>query len=447
MAARSCQVIILAAGEGTRMKSAIPKVLHPVAGLPMVGHVLKAAQAVEADRVALVAGPGADDLGERLPVAGPAIETFAQNDRLGTAHAVLAARAALEKPADDVLILFGDTPLITAGTLGEMREALADGADLVVLGFIAANPAGYGRLITSDGAVLDIREERDASSEERQITLCNGGVMGFRGEHLLALADRIGNNNAKGEYYLTDAVRLAVADGLTTAIVEAHEDEVRGVNTRAELAAVEAVWQARRRRAAMDAGVTLSVPETVHFAHDTEIGTDVVIEPNVVFGPGVVIDEGAVIHAFCHLEGAHIGPGASIGPFARLRPGASIGERAKIGNFCEVKNAEIGTGAKVNHLSYVGDASIGEATNVGAGTITCNYDGQSKYRTEIGARSFIGSNSALVAPLAIGSDAYVASGSVVTEDVEDGTLAVARGRQVNKPGWVGRFRSRGEENA
>jgi len=442
MAARSCQVVILAAGEGTRMKSALPKVLHPVAGLPMLGHVMKAAAAVEAERIAVVVGPGNEGILAGMASAGPVAETYLQSDRLGTAHAVLAARAAFEAPEDDVIVLYGDTPLITPTTLAAMREMLADGVDLVVLGFLASNPAGYGRLITQDGALLDIREERDASAEERQITLCNGGVMAFRGDRLLPLLDRIGNDNAKGEYYLTDAVRLAVADGLTTTVVEAHEDEVRGVNTRAELAAVEAVWQARRRRAVMDEGATLVAPETVFFAHDTVLGTDVVVEPNVIFGPGVSVADRAVIHAFCHLEGARLEAGATIGPFARLRPGAAIGEGAKVGNFCEVKNADIGDGAKVNHLSYIGDATVGDGTNIGAGTITCNYDGQAKHRTEIGAHSFIGSNSALVAPVAIGSDSYVASGSVITDDVEDGALAVARGRQVNKPGWVERFRSR-----
>ncbi len=442
MAARSCQVVILAAGEGTRMKSALPKVLHPVAGLPMLGHVMKAAAAVEAKRIAVVVGPGNEGILAGMASAGPVAETYLQSDRLGTAHAVLAARAAFEAPEDDVIVLYGDTPLITPTTLAAMREMLADGVDLVVLGFLASNPAGYGRLITQDGALLDIREERDASAEERQITLCNGGVMAFRGDRLLPLLDRIGNDNAKGEYYLTDAVRLAVADGLTTTVVEAHEDEVRGVNTRAELAAVEAVWQARRRRAVMDEGATLVAPETVFFAHDTVLGTDVVVEPNVIFGPGVSVADRAVIHAFCHLEGARLEAGATIGPFARLRPGAAIGEGAKVGNFCEVKNADIGDGAKVNHLSYIGDATVGDGTNIGAGTITCNYDGQAKHRTEIGAHSFIGSNSALVAPVAIGSDSYVASGSVITDDVEDGALAVARGRQVNKPGWVERFRSR-----
>lgn len=442
MTAPTCQVVILAAGEGTRMKSSLPKVMHPVAGLPMLGHVLRAAEGVGANHVAIVTGPDAYTVTRFAGSLASNVETFEQAERLGTAHAVLAAREALARQSDDVLVLYGDTPLITVETLQRMREALADGADVVVLGFYAEDPTGYGRLISEDGSLKDIREDRDASPEERKIKLCNGGAMAFKGATLLSLLDRIGNDNAKGEYYLTDAVRIGRSDGLAAVIVEAHEDEVRGVNTRGELAAIEALWQSRRRLHALDSGATLITPETVHFAYDTEVEHDVVIEPNVFFGPGVTVEEGAVIHAFCHIEGAHIRRGAHIGPFARLRPGAEIGVTAKVGNFCEVKNAEIGTGAKINHLSYIGDATVGEATNIGAGTITCNYDGERKYRTEIGQRSFIGSNSALVAPVTIGDDAYVASGSVITADVESGALAVARGRQSNKAGWVARFRSR-----
>ena len=441
MNARSCQVVILAAGEGTRMNSSLSKVMHEVAGLPMLGHVLTAAKAVGANRTAVISAPGADDLAGL--VAAAAGETFFQDRRLGTAHAVLAARSAFNPPADDVLVLFGDTPLITVDTLARMRKALADGAVVVVLGFSASDPTGYGRLLTDDnGALQAIREQKDVTESERRIRLCNGGVMGFRGGGLLSILDRIDNDNAKGEYYLTDAVRIANEDGLLTVVVEAGEDEVRGVNIRADLAAVERIWQDRRRQMAMAQGATLVAPETVHFAHDTIIGRNVVIEPNVVFGPGVVVDDGARINAFCQIAGAHLHSGAQIGPFARLRPGTAIGENAKIGNFCEIKNADIGTGAKVNHLSYIGDASVGAATNIGAGTITCNYDGRAKHRTEIGAGSFVGSNSALVAPVRIGDEAYIASGSVITEDVEDRALAVARGRQVNKAGWMERFRSR-----
>jgi bifunctional UDP-N-acetylglucosamine pyrophosphorylase/glucosamine-1-phosphate N-acetyltransferase len=408
----------------------------------MLGHVLKAASAAGAGRVAVVVPPNADDVMRLVARFGAPVETYVQSERRGTAHAVLAARAALQTPSDDVLVLYGDTPMITAETLGRMREALGGGAAVAVLGFRASDPAGYGRLIVDKGALKAIREEQDASAGERGATLCNGGVMAFRGGAILSLLDRVGSDNAKGEFYLTDVVEIANGDGLPVTVVEAGEEEVLGVNTRAELAAAERVWQQRRRHAAMAGGATLVAPETVHFAHDTIVGRDVVIEPSVVFGPGTVIEDGARINAFSYIEGARIGPGAIVGPFARLRPGTVIGDGAKIGNFCEIKNANVGTGAKINHLSYIGDASVGAAANIGAGTITCNYDGLAKYRTEIGAGSFIGSNSALVAPVSIGDDAYVASGSVITEDVGSGALAIARGLQVNKPGWVKKFRSR-----
>ncbi len=442
MTDRSCQVVVLAAGEGTRMNSSLSKVMHKVAGLPMLGHVMKAATAAGAGPIAVVTGPTAADVESLVATEDPGATLFVQAERLGTAHAVLAARAALTNPADDVLVLYGDTPLLTADTLARMRRSLRNGASVVVLGFTASDPKGYGRLIIENGTLRAIREEKEASAAERRIRLCNAGVMAFRGDKLLSLLDRIGSDNAKGEYYLTDAVEIANAEGLMVVAVEADEDEVRGVNTRAELAAVEHLWQQRRREAAMLDGAGLIAPETVFFAYDTIIERDALIEPNVVFGPGVVVEESAVIHAFCHLEGARVAAGASIGPFARLRPGADIGEHAKVGNFCEVKNAVIGEGAKVNHLSYIGDATVGAATNIGAGTITCNYDGQAKYRTQIGASTFVGSNSALVAPVTIGDNAYIASGSVITDDVQDGALAVGRGRQVNKPGWVERFKAR-----
>ena len=442
MSDRSCQVVILAAGEGTRMNSSLPKVMHPVAGLPLLGHVLAAASSVGADRIAVVAPPNAAAVAKMVRDHRPVVEMFVQEERRGTAHAVLAARRALEMPADDVLVLYGDTPLLSGDTLARMREALAKGAAIVVLGFAASDPSGYGRLIVDNGTLRAIREENDATAAERRAKLCNGGVMAFRGDQVLTLLDRIEADNKGGEYYLTDAVELANAAGLVAVVVEADEDEVRGVNSRAELAAVERVWQERRRQAALAAGVTMIAPETVHFAHDTEIGRDVVIEPNVVFGPGVSIAEGATLRSFSYLEGARVAADAVIGPFARLRPGAVINDGAKVGNFCEVKNANIGAGAKVNHLTYIGDAVVGAAANIGAGTITCNYDGIAKYRTEIGAGSFVGSNSALVAPVTIGDNAYIASGSVITEDVEEGALALARGRQVNKPGWVKKFRSR-----
>ncbi len=442
MTARSCQVVILAAGEGTRMNSSVAKVMHKVAGLPMLGHVIKAASAAGAGRIAVVVPPNAADVTRLVAGFAAKIETFVQSERRGTAHAVLAARGALEEPADDVLVLYGDTPLITAETLGRMREALAGGAVVAVLGFRASDPSGYGRLVVDNGALKAIREEKDASADERASMLCNGGAMAFSGGAMLSQLDRIRPDNAKGEFYLTDAVEIANGDGLQVTVVEADEKEVLGVNTRAELAAVERVWQERQRHATMAAGATLIAPETVHFAHDTMVGRDVVIEPSVVFGPGTFVEDGARINAFSYIEGARIGRGAIVGPFARIRPGTVIGDGAKIGNFCEIKNANVGSGAKINHLSYIGDASVGAAANIGAGTITCNYDGLAKYRTEIGAGSFIGSNTALVAPVTIGDDAYIASGSVITEDVEAGALAIARGLQVNKPGWVKKFRSR-----
>lgn len=442
MTTRSCQVVILAAGEGTRMKSALSKVMHPVAGLPMLGHVLRAADAVGASRAAVVKGPAGDDVAALAKKLAPSAEVFTQVDRLGTAHAVLAARAALADAADDVLVLYGDTPLIRPETLGKLREALELGAAIAVLGFTAANPAGYGRLVIEGDQLTAIREERDASAWERTVTLCNAGVMAFAGPQMLSLLDRIGTDNAKGEYYLTDAVALANADGLRVVVVEAGEDEVRGVNTREELAAVERIWQQAARSAAMAGGATLIAPETVFLSFDTRVGRDVLIEPNVVCGPGVTLDDGAVVHAFCHLEGAVLRRGATIGPFARIRPGTVLGERAKVGNFCEIKNADIAAGAKVNHLSYIGDATVGADANIGAGTITCNYDGVRKYRTEIGAGAFVGSDSALVAPVRIGEGAYIGSGSVITEDVPDGALAIARGRQVNKPGWATAFRAK-----
>jgi bifunctional UDP-N-acetylglucosamine pyrophosphorylase/glucosamine-1-phosphate N-acetyltransferase len=441
---RTCQAVILAAGEGTRMRSALPKVLHPVAGLPMLGHVLRAAEAAGASRHTVVVGPEAKPVREFLAKAAPKAEVYEQTERLGTAHAVLAARNGLKSPTDDVVILYGDTPLVSATTLMEVRIALERGADVVVVGFVADDPAGYGRILLADGEghVRAIREEKDASPEERSVTFCNAGIMGFRGPvTLLSILDRIGNRNAKGEYYLTDAVEVANSAGLAVVAVTAPEEDVLGVNTRAQLAEAERVWQARAATAAMTAGATMIDPTSVFLSHDTELGRDVTIEPNVFFGPGARVKDGATIRAFSHIEGATIATGAVVGPFARLRPGAAIGEKARIGNFVEIKNADIEKGAKVNHLTYIGDARVGAEANIGAGTITCNYDGFGKYFTDIGAGTFIGSNSALVAPVKIGDGAYVASGSVITHDVEPGALAIARGRQVEKPGWVERFRA------
>jgi bifunctional UDP-N-acetylglucosamine pyrophosphorylase/glucosamine-1-phosphate N-acetyltransferase len=336
--------------------------------------------------------------------------------------------------------MFGDTPLIRSETLAALRDALAKGAAVAVLGFTPADPQGYGRLVMRGEELLAVREERDASAEERAIAFCNGGLMALAGGPALTILDRIGNANAKGEYYLTDAVAIARAMGLKAVAIETSEDDVRGINTKAPLADAEAVLQQRLRAAAMDAGVTLVAPETVFLSADTKLGKDVTVEPNVVFGPGVTVEDGAVIRAFSHLEGAHVGKGARVGPFARLRPGAALGEDVHIGNFVEVKAATVEAGAKANHLAYIGDARVGAGANVGAGTITCNYDGIAKHRTDIGKGAFIGSNSSLVAPVSIGDGAYVGSGSVVTKDVPADSLAVARAQQIVKEGWAKRLR-------
>jgi bifunctional UDP-N-acetylglucosamine pyrophosphorylase/glucosamine-1-phosphate N-acetyltransferase len=433
MASRSCLSIILAAGEGTRMKSALPKVLHKIAGLPMVAHVARSAEAAGAGDLALVIGHGADEMRKAAAKFAPRAESFVQNKRLGTAHAVLAARDAIARGYDDVLVMFGDTPLIEARALTAAREKLAEGAAVVVLGFRTPNPTGYGRLIEKDGKLAAIREEKDCSEQERRITFCNSGLMAIDGRHALKLLDAVGNANAKGEYYLTDIVAIAAAQGLDVVATEASFENALGINNRAELAEGEAIWQNRRRREAMLDGVTLVAPDTVFFAYDTEIGSDAYVEPNVFFGPGVKVAGGAVIHAFSHIEGAEIGQGAEIGPFARLRPGADIAERAKIGNFCEVKKSTIEAGAKISHLSYIGDARVGADANIGAGTITCNYNGYTKSHTDIGRGAFIGSNSSLVAPVSIGDGGNVAAGSVITEDVPADALAFGRARQKTLP--------------
>ncbi|HWK66752.1 MAG TPA: bifunctional UDP-N-acetylglucosamine diphosphorylase/glucosamine-1-phosphate N-acetyltransferase GlmU [Rhizobiaceae bacterium] len=433
MSQRTCLSIILAAGEGTRMKSAMPKVLHPIAGLPMVAHVVRAAAAAGAGDVAIVAGRGADEVKRAAIPFAPSAETFVQGERLGTAHAVLAARTAIERGYDDILVLFGDTPLVSADALAKARAELAKGASVAVMGFHAPNPTGYGRLIEKDGALLAIREERDCSEAERTISFCNAGLMAIAGKDALRLLDAVRNDNAKREFYLTDIVEIARGFGLAAVATETAFEDVLGINNRAELAEAEAIWQKRRRREFMLDGVTLIAPDTVFFSFDTEIGADAVVEPNVVFGPGVKISSNAVIHSFSHLEGASVADGCQVGPFARLRPGAELRGKAKVGNFCEVKKAVVDTGAKVNHLTYIGDAFVGAGANIGAGTITCNYDGFNKFVTDIGAGAFIGSNSSLVAPIKIGRDAYVASGSVVTEEVPDGALAFGRARQATYP--------------
>jgi len=442
MSDRSCLTVILAAGEGTRMKSAKAKVLHEIAALPLVGHVAKAAEAAGGTELAVVVGHQADAVGKAVARLAPGAKTFLQEKRLGTANAVLAARDAIAAGYDDVLVAFGDTPLIEPEVFAAARAGVAAGNAVVVVGFEAPDPTGYGRLIMEGDQLAAIREERDCTDEERRISFCNGGIMAIAGAEALALLDAVGNQNSKGEYYLTDIVAIARSRGLKVAATNASFESVLGVNTLAELAEAEAIWQRRRRRTAMLAGVRLVAPDTVYFAHDTQIAADVTLEPDVFFGPGVKIESGAIVHAYCHIEGATIGAGAHVGPFARLRPGADLGEDAKVGNFCEVKKATVEKGAKVNHLTYIGDARIGAGANIGAGTITCNYDGYSKFVTDIGAGAFIGSNSALVAPVAIGDGAYVASGSVITENVPADALAFGRARQTTLPGKAKQLRER-----
>ncbi len=440
MRERTCLAIVLAAGEGTRMHSAQPKVLHAIAGRSLLAHTLDAVHKAGQTNTAVVVGPGAEGVIAEAKSILPDAEIFVQGERRGTAHAVLAARSAIAREPDDVLVVFGDTPLIRPQTLSRMRHALAQGAALVVLAFRPTDPTGYGRiLMTGGGEITGIREELDAGADERKIRLCNAGLMAFAGASALAILDRIGNDNRKSEFYLTDAISIVRAMGRSIVVIEAEEDEVRGVNTKSQLAETQAVLQQRLRKAAMDAGVTLVAPETVFLSTDTTFGRDVVVEPFVVFGPGVSVGDNAVIRSFSHLDRARVGTGASVGPYARLRPGAWLEADVHIGNFVEIKEAVIETGAKANHLSYIGDARVGAGANVGAGTITCNYDGVAKHRTEIGKNAFIGSNSALVAPVKVGDGAYVGSGSVITQDVPADALAVARGRQVIKEGWAQRL--------
>ncbi|MFG1300261.1 bifunctional UDP-N-acetylglucosamine diphosphorylase/glucosamine-1-phosphate N-acetyltransferase GlmU [Xanthobacter sp. V3C-3] len=441
MSDRSLLVVVLAAGEGTRMASRLPKVLHKVAGRTMLHHVLEATRAAGATRTAVVVGPGREDVAAEARRVVPDASVFVQAERLGTAHAVLAARAALESGADDVLVLYADTPLVRPQTLDALRAPLAAGAAVAVLGFTPEDPTGYGRLVTEGDSLLAIREEKDASAAEKTIGFCNAGLMALSGAHALSLLDRIGNANAKGEYYLTDAVEIARADGLSAVAALADTEEVAGVNSRIQLAEAEAIIQKRLRLAAMAGGATLVAPETVFLSADTKLGRDVIVEPNVVFGPGVTVGDDVTIHAFCHLEGATLEAGVSIGPYARLRPGTRLDAGVRIGNFVETKAAHIESGAKVNHLSYVGDAHVGADANLGAGTITCNYDGFTKSRTEIGAGAFVGVNTALVAPVKVGEGAYIGTGSVITADVPADALALARGRQVVKEGWAREFRA------
>ncbi len=441
MSSSSLLVIVLAAGMGTRMKSAHPKVMHAIAGKPMVGHVIDLGKDLGAQKCAVVIGPEMEALENTVRDQKADVQIYVQKDRLGTAHAVLQARQAIEGHEGKVLVLYGDTPLLTRQALQGLLDQLDQGASVGVLGFETPDPSGYGRLLLGeDGALLAIREHKDASQQERAVTFCNSGVMGFQGATMLSLLDKIGNDNANEEYYLTDAVELARQAGLKTVASVCPQEDVLGVNDRVQLGQAEQIFQTRRRQQAQQDGATLIAPETVFFSHDTQIGRDVIIEPNVVFGPNVTVNDGAHIYSFCHLEGATIKQGALIGPYARLRPGADVGPGAKIGNFVEVKKATIQDGAKVNHLTYIGDADVGSGANIGAGTITCNYDGFFKHKTVIGAQSFVGSNSSLIAPVNIGEGAYIGSGSVISEDVEPDALAITRPERRSFPRWAVRYR-------
>ena len=441
---RNLAVIVLAAGMGTRMKSRKPKVLHAVAGRSMLGHVLALAGALEPERVVVVHGPGEEGaaVAEEARRWLPGVALAEQAERKGTGHAVMQAMPALEDFDGRVLVLYGDVPLLTHGTL-EALLAKAEEAPLAVLGFEAADPAGYGRLILSqNGGVDAIVEEKDATEEQRRITLCNSGVMAAEAGLLRRLLPELSDENAQGELYLTDLVALSRAEGARVALATCAEEETLGVNDRAQLARAERVMQRRLRAAAMRNGATFTDPESVFLSFDTQLGRDVTVGPFVVFGPGCAVADGATIHSHCHLEGAVVEEGAQIGPFARLRPGARIRAGAKVGNFVEIKNATVEAGAKVNHLSYIGDATVGAKANIGAGTITCNYDGFLKHRTEIGAGAFIGSNTALVAPVKIGAGALVAAGSTITKDVPEDALAIERAEERIVEGWAAHYRER-----
>ena len=435
--------VILAAGKGTRMKSGLPKVMHPVGGRPMVDWSVDLARRVGCSHVVVIAHPSQQVLIDHVASLPGDIPVAFQDPPMGTGHAVRCAEAALGAFDGDLVVLYGDSPLVPAEAIEELFGALDDGAAIGVLGFDAAEPGLYGRLITSGHGELEaIVEAREATPDQLEVTLCNSGVMAGRAADMFRLLQKVTNDNAKGEYYLTDLVGLARAEGARCKAVRCDEEDLIGCDSKADLAEAEAIFQARRRREAMEAGVTLIAPETVFFAYDTAVEADVVIEPNVVFGPGVTVKAGATIRAFCHLEGAMLGPGASVGPFARLRPGAVLDQDAFVGNFVEVKNVHMHEGAKASHLSYLGDGEVGARANIGAGTIFCNYDGFFKYETRIGADAFIGSNSALVAPISIGEGAYIGSGSVITKDVDANALAVARGSQVGRQGWATAFREK-----
>lgn len=431
----STAVIILAAGMGSRMKSDMPKVLHQIAGAPMLVHAMRTAQGVSAEKTVIVTGYGADAVKDAATAYDDTVEFAHQSTQEGTGHAVQQATTVLQEFDGDVIILYGDTPFVQPETLQAMLDKKREGHGVVVLGFHAADPARYGRLMTSaDGQLDAIVEYKDANPAQRAIDFCNSGVICAHAKLLFSLLDAVKNDNSSNEYYLTDVVGLARARGLTCAAIACDEAETMGINSRVDLAAAEVAFQNRARFEVMENGTTLIASETVWFAYDTLIGRDVIVEPNVVFGPDVTIENNATIRAFSHLEGCHVSKDAIVGPYARLRPGAELANGAKVGNFVEVKSAQIGEGAKVNHLSYIGDATIGADTNIGAGTITCNYDGVFKHNTEIGARAFIGSNTMLIAPVRVGDDAMTASGSVITKDVPDTDLGLGRAKQENKLG-------------
>jgi len=433
--------LILAAGQGTRMKSEVPKVLHKVGGRAMLDWSIDLARKSGCRRIIVVVSAGSEALQDHVTRELGEGSFVIQDPPMGTGHAVQAGEQVLQDFDGDLIVLYGDCPLIPETAVNDLFSELASGADLGVLGFEAEEPGAYGRLIqTADGRLEGIVEAKEASAEQLTIKLCNSGVMAGARELMFDLLSKVTNDNAKGEYYLTDIVGLANEAGRVCRAVTCDEQDVMGVNSRVELAQAEAVFQAKRRETFLREGVTMTAPETVFFSYDTTIGNDVEIEPNVVFGTGVEVEAGARVRAFSHLEGAIVRTGAEVGPYARLRPGAEIGEKARIGNFVEVKNTTVGKGAKANHLAYLGDGSVGAGANIGAGTIFCNYDGFLKYRTEIGAEAFIGSNSALVAPVSIGERAIVGSGSVITQNVSDDALALGRGKQVEKPGWSKGFR-------
>jgi bifunctional UDP-N-acetylglucosamine pyrophosphorylase/glucosamine-1-phosphate N-acetyltransferase len=444
---RTCLAIVLASGEGKRMRSATPKALHELAGRSLLAHVLSAVRAAGAERVAVVVAPGHDAVVRTAKDIAPDIDIFVQPRALGTAHAVLCAKSAIADGYDDILVAFADTPLVRPETFARLRAGLAAARRAVAtLGFFASDPRGYGRLIQEGETLVAIREDRDLRGGESEIFFCNAGLMAIAGATALPLLESIGRDNAQGEYYLTDIVAAARRQGFNAVAIDAPEDEVLGINDRQQLATAEAVLQERLKAAAMQAGVTFVDPARVTLSHDTQFGRDVLVEPDVFFGPGVKVGDGVTIRAFSHLVGAEIGPRSLIGPFARLRPGASLAEDVHVGNFVEVKASTLGPGVKANHLAYIGDATIGAKTNIGAGVITCNYDGFAKFRTEVGDGVFVGVNSALVAPVKVGDGAYIGTGSVITDDVAPDALALARSRQIEKPSWAKDFRAKHQKS-